>query len=193
MKTRKFALALLALAFTVSASATRIPQLSIKALDHSKAMFSALIDPTEPSEIIVQDENGNTVYYKESKAAPEVSTVFNLSELENGVYTFQVKTGSASAIQTVKLHNGEVEIRDLKKHHDPYFANNEERMKVAFLNFEGKKMTLRVYKNNEMIFETGMGNSFVVQKSFDISELKSGVYDVVLVGGNEAYSYKLRL
>lgn len=191
MKTKHFALALLALVLTINASATKIPEMKITPLDDSKALFSVVTDPDESSEISIFDEAGNVVYFKESEKSTGVSLVFNLSELENGIYTFKVKTGNASALREVEIHNGKVEVKELKAQLDPYFSLDGDLLKVLYLNYGSENMNLHIYKGNELIFELNLGNQFVVQKGFNISELKSGGFDIVLAGNNQVYNYRI--
>jgi len=191
MITVKFALAMLAVAFTVSASATKVPSMNIVALDNSKALFSAVTDPGERTQISIQDEAGNIVYFKESKAAARISTVFDLSELKNGIYFFRIKTGKASAMREVEIQNGKVNVRELKTQLEPYFELDGDALKLSYLNFNGENMSLFIYKGSQLVYESGIGNPFVIQKGYDVSNLKRGVYNVVLAGGNEVYSYRI--
>lgn len=190
MKTKHFALAIFALVLTVSASATQIPKLKVVALDDSKALFSAITDDSKSSEISIQDENGNVVYYKESKASVGISSVFNMSELEDGVYTFEVKTGTASAIQEVTLENGKMEVQETKTRLEPYFAFDGNKLKISYLNFDGEDVNLYVYDGNKTVYESGLGNSFVVQKGLTLANLDKGSYDVVLTTEDQVYNYR---
>ncbi|HPF50700.1 MAG TPA: hypothetical protein PK335_03950 [Draconibacterium sp.] len=191
MKTKQFALAILALVLTASASATKIPQMNIVALDDSKALLSAVIDDSSNSEISIQDEAGNIVYYKESKASVGISYVFNLRKLENGFYTFKVKTGTASASREVVIQNGKLEVQETKTQLEPYFAIDGNILKVSYLNFDGQDMSLHIYEGDNQVYESGLGNPFVVQKGLNVSDLNNGSYQVVLATENEVYSYDL--
>jgi len=191
MKTKQFALAILALVFTVSASATKIPKMNIVALDDSKALFSVVTDDSMNSEISIRDEAGNIVYYKENKGSVGISSVFNLRELENGVYTFKVKTGTASASQEVAIQNGKLEVQETKTQLDPYFEVDGDILKVSYLNFDGENVSLHIYDGTKEVYESGLGNPFVVQKGLNISDLDNGSYEVVLATENEVYNYRV--
>ena len=190
MKTKHFALAIFALVFTVSASATQIPKLKVVALDDSKALFSAITDDSKSSEISIQDENGNVVYFKESKASVGISSVFSLKDLEDGVYTFKVKTGTASAIQEVALENGKMEVQETKTRLEPYFALDGNQLKISYLNFDGEDVTLYIYDGNKTVYESGLGNSFVVQKGLTLANLDKDSYEVVLTTEDQVYNYR---
>lgn len=191
MKTKQFVLAIFALAFTLSASATKIPQMNIVALDGTKALFSALTDDSRSSEISISDESGKVVYYKENKAGTGISSVFNLEELEDGVYTFKVKTGTASARQEVAINNGQLEIQKTKTELEPYFALDGNTLRISYLNYDEQDVSLHIYNGSGMVYESGLGSPFVVQKGLNLADLKKGNYEVVLASGNEIYSYQL--
>lgn len=191
MKTKKIALAVLALTFTVSVSATQIPKMKVVALDDSKALFSAVTDDSKTSEISIEDQFGNTVYYKESKKSVGISSVFNLSELENGVYTFKVKTGTASAMQEVAINNGKMELQETKTELEPYFALDGDVLKVSYLNFDKEDLSLHIYDSTGQVYEAGLGSPFVVQKGLNIENLNGEPYKVVLATENDTYSFQV--
>ena len=190
MKTKQLALAVLALVLTVSASATKIPQMNIVALDDSKALFSALTDDSKSSEISIRDEDGNIVYFKESKANVAVSSVFNLSELEDGVYTFKVKTGTSSAMQEVAIKDGKLEVQESRTHLEPYFALDGNTLKVSYLNFDGQDVSLHIYDGGKKVYESGLGNEFVVQKGLTLTDLDKESYQIVLATDSDVYNYR---
>lgn len=191
MKTKQFVLAVFALALTLSASATKIPQMNIVALDGTKALFSAVTDDSRSSEISILDQSGNLVYYKESKASVGVSSVFNLRELEDGVYTFKVKTGTASAKQEVAIKEGTMAVQKSKTELEPFFALDGNTLKISYLNFDEQAVSLHIYDGSNQVYESGLGSPFVVQKGLNLADLDNGSYEVVLATENETYSYRL--
>ncbi len=191
MKTRKFVLTLLAVAFTVGAFATKIPKMNVVALDDAKALISAEIDPTQSSEISIVAEDGQMVYYKKSKASSGFKSIFDLSDLENGTYTVKIKTGTASATREVEVTNGQVDVKPMKTQIDPFFAYDGDLLKLSYLNFEGDNLTLIIYNGSTQVFESKLGTRFNIQQGYDVSDLVKGNYDVVLVGTNENYNYRI--
>lgn len=193
MKT-KVTLTMMALVLAVSTWATNIPQLNLVVLDDSKAVLSAITDPAVNSEISVTDENGSLVYYKESTSATGISSVFDFKGLENGSYTFSVKSGTASASQAIAVRNGKIEVKEAKTELEPYFTVEGDVLKISFLNFDKDDVSLYIYNNNKEVYTQALGNSFVVQDGFDLAKLDRGVYDVVLAeGAEEVYSYRISL
>ncbi len=184
---------MMALVLAVSTWATNIPQLNLVVLDDSKAVLSAITDPSVNSEISVTDENGSLVYYKESTSATGISSVFNFKGLKNGNYTFSVKSGTASASQEVAIHNGKLEVKEAKTELEPYFTVEGDVLKISFLNFNKEDVSLYIYNDSKEVYSLAMGNAFVVQDGFNLADLESGVYDVVLAEGESVYSYRISL
>ena len=191
MKTKTFALALLAIVFTLSASATKIPKMNIVALDNSKALIAAITDAQESAEVSITDKNGRMVYYKESKAAPEFKSIFNLSELEDGNYTVKIKTGNNAAKGELEVHNGDIEVRTIKTEIDPYFGLDGNLLRVTYLNFEQKNIALHIYKGSQLVFEHKMGNDFDLQRGFNLAQLEKGKYDILLTGADKEFNYSI--
>jgi len=191
MKTKQFALVLLALAVTIGAGATKIPKMNIVTLNDAKALVVAETDPKIASEISIEDANGHLVYYKEAKAAAKFKSVFDLSNLEDGTYTIEVKTGTAAAKREVDIRNGEVVVKALQTTIDPYFAYDGDMLKVSFLNFDKRNLSLLIYNGSRLVFQSEIGNDFNVQRGFDVSDLVKGQYSVVLAGTGEDFSYRI--
>ncbi|QGY43185.1 hypothetical protein GM418_05780 [Maribellus comscasis] len=191
MKTKQFALALLAVALTLSAAATKIPKMNIVALDDSKTLIAAETDPGVSSEISIEDQHGRIVYYKLSKASPEYRSVFDFSKLEDGTYTVKIKSGKVSATRVMEVNDGGVvATAAMKTHIEPYFSCDDDILKVTYLNFDKDDVSLLIYNGSQLIFQSGLGTEFNVQKGFDVSDLMRGDYHVVLAGTEENFSYR---
>ncbi len=191
MKTKQFVLALLSLVLTISTGATKIPKMNILALDDSKALISAETDPTVSSEILIEAENGQTVYYKMSKASNVFKSIFDLSNLKDGTYTVKITTGAVSAKRSVEVRNGEFAVNDIKIQVEPYFTCDGNLLKVSYLNFDEDNVSLLIYNGSQLVFQSDLGQEFNIQKGFDISHMVTGNYSVVLAGTGEDYNYRI--
>ena len=191
MKTKKITFVLLALAFSISAFATKTPKMNIVTFDESKAIVTAITDPEESSEISIISENGEIVYFKRAKAADGFRSVFDLSALQDGMYTVKLKTGIASAKSEIEVDNGEVQVKHAKTEFEPYFSYDKKLLKVSYLNFERKDISMLVYNGNELVFKAELGNDFTIQSAFDVSKMANGKFNFILSGTGEEYSYKV--
>lgn len=189
MKTKQFALLLLALAFTVSATATDIPKMNIVALDNSKALVAAATDPHVTAQISIVSEAGEIVYYKRSKAAAEFKSVLDLSYLKDGMYTVKLKTGKESTCRGVEINHGKIQVTQTKPKIDPYFSCDGEMLKLSYLNCEKENISMLVYNGSQLVFESKLGNDFKIHRAFDISKMVKGEFDFILTGADKNYTY----
>ena len=98
---------------------------------------------------------------------------------------------AASASREVAIQNGKLEVQETKTQLEPYFAIDGNILKVSYLNFDGQDMSLHIFEGDNQVYESGLGNPFVVQKGLNVSDLNNGSYQVVLATENEVYSYDL--
>ncbi|NQU84147.1 MAG: hypothetical protein HQ541_00125, partial [Mariniphaga sp.] len=152
------------------------------------------VQQSEPakSEFSIISENGQTVYYKETKKQDsQFKAVFDLSALEDGEYTVRYKTGAALVKRNVAISSGEIEIKSMKTQFDPVFALYGNVLKVSYLNYEQEKLKLLIYDDGELIYNSSLGNEFTFQRGFDLSNLDEGNYDISLASNDEEYWFSV--
>ena len=192
MKTKQFALMLLAAVITVSAVATEIPKMDVVAVDNSRALVTAVPIQSGSTTISVVSENGKLLYHKKVKADSEFKTVLNLSKLEDGKYTIKLDAGKESVQQVIELNNSKINVKPVKREIEPFFSYKNDKLKFMYLNFDQTDMSMLVYKGAELIFRTDLGNDFNLKRSFDVSGLEKGELNFVLVGDEKVYSYNFQ-
>jgi len=182
---------MLALAFSVSAFATKMPKMNIVTTDDSKAVVTAVTDPGESSEISIVSEDGDIVYYKKTKATEGFRSVFDLSALSDGKYTVKLRTGEAYVKSEIKVGNGNVQVTPSMAEVEPYFSYDSKQLKVSYLNFDRNNISMLIYNDGELVFQADLGNDFNVQRVFDVSKMVEGNFDFVLAGTGEDYNFNV--
>ncbi|HSH19922.1 MAG TPA: hypothetical protein VLA03_05695, partial [Draconibacterium sp.] len=137
-------------------------------------------------------EEGRLLYHKKLKADSEFKTVLNLSKLEDGKYTIKLNAGKESVRRVVELNNSKVNVKPLTRKIEPFFSYKNDKLKFMYLNFDQTDMSMLVYKGNQLIFRTELGNEFNLKRSFDVSDIEKGELNFVLVGDDKAYSYNFK-
>lgn len=191
MKTKQFALMLLALAFIVSASATEIPKMNVIALDDSKALIAAVTSPNVASEISLVSADDEIVYYRKSKAAAQYKSILDLSELNDGMYTVTLKTGKVSAQRKLEVNQGKIQVVQMKREIDPFFSYEGDMVKLSYLNSKQNNISLLIYNGNQLVFQSKLGNNFNIQRAFDVSKMVKGEFNFVLTGTDQYCNYKI--
>jgi hypothetical protein len=142
-------------------------------------------------EIEVMSENGDVVFYKETKApATNYKRNYDFSRLEDGTYFFTVRIDNESTKTKFDIERGQVNIVEEEKMVDPVFVFENKELKLSYLNFNGDNTTLIVYDSSRsQLYEKDLKSDFVTQHGIDFSKTPKGTYEVVLSSGNEVHSY----
>lgn len=146
-------------------------------------------------EIKITDNKGNLLYSTKTKVPQrELKKRYDLSNLEDGVYWHTVKVDKENVTKQFVINNGAVEVVNIRKSVEPYFQIKENHIDLSMLNHGNEDIKIYVYdRNNTLIDEAELGNDFVVQKRVDISELRPGNYNVVLVNNYDVYSESVKI
>lgn len=169
--------------------ATNVPKMNVHTLNDTKVYVAALTSEQFPSELSLLNSRGDIVYYKKSKAAPQLRSLLNLQHLENGTYTLCLKTGDVSAERCLEVNRGKVCIKNELKEIDPVFSYKNGRVHVTYLNPNQADVSVTVYQNNMLVLKKELGSAFNIQRSFDVSRVTHGQLDFVLCGNQRYYNY----
>jgi len=193
MKTKQLILATLALVFTANVFATEIPQMNIIPLEDTKTLVAVTQDTPALNQISIISEKGETVYFKQStKKTAGYKKIFDLSQLEDGAYTVKLKAGSATVKREMKINNGTISVEAQKSELDPFFAFDNNVVKVSYLNFEEKDVVVSVYDGTQRIHQTKLGNEFTINKGINLSKLERGEYEILLANAGKEYWFSVK-
>ncbi|AHW61892.1 hypothetical protein SAMN05444285_12223 [Draconibacterium orientale] len=147
-------------------------------------------------EMEIRNGNNDIIYYKQIQQPLKlVLNTFDFSKLSNGQYTFFVKIDNEQNVSTLAVKNGKVKVIDQVKQVDPYFGLFNDQLNISYLNHGAGDVKLFLYdeQNNNLIHEDLLGSEFAVHHAIDLSNLKNGSYEAVLVSSNGTYEYDITL
>lgn len=162
--------------------------------DIAKVLVTNLNDTN--FEFEVKNINGDLLYYKQTKTPSKSFTkTFDFTLLRDGRYTFTAKLDNEKVVSTINIDNGNITVIDERKNVKPFFKLYDNRFELSYLNFEMEKMKLFIYESgtDNLLHEKDIEPSFAVHQGLDLSELRRGNYDAVLVGEHHFYEYNLEL
>lgn len=192
MKTMKTLLASV-IAGLIGTSAMASGNLKVNMTTGSKDLAEIEITNVKLStfEIDVKDQNGEIIFYKETKApATNYKRNYDFSRLEDGTYFFTVKIDDEVKETKFNIERGRVNVLETKKMVDPVFVMNNKQLKMSYLNFAQENTKVFVYDRfRTTLYEKDLKSDFVTQHGIDFSKLPRGSYEVVLASGNAVHSY----
>lgn len=192
MKTIKFLSTVMAVAIVAVATAVEKPKMDVVPLTSERAVVSIVNNKEAMFELSIVAKNGDLVYYKQSaKPLNTYQKVFDFSQLASGEYTMNLKVDDTRLSKEFEVAANGIFVGESKMRFDPYFAYANDVLKLSYLNFDGEFMTLNIYDDNGLIYQSKLGKEFNMVNGYDLSALAGGNYQVVLSSLNNEYTYSL--
>lgn len=159
---------------------------------NEKTMIQVLNVAESNYEIELKNERGDLVFFKKTDSpATTYTRQYDFSMLNDGKYSLTVKGTNEKMENTLKIHNGNVEVLNQRKEVEPFFTVKNNRLELSYLNFELENLKLFIYDNNNQVFEKELNPEFAVNYAVDFSSLKSGKYDAVLSTETGFFEYQI--
>lgn len=198
MKTIKTILATAVAIFTVSTvSASGAGGLKVD-MEADKADFMSVeisSVATSHFEIDLMNDSGDNLYSMTTEAPRNnLKKTFDFSDLEDGVYYFNVKMDNESTVKTLKVKYGVVEVINERRSIEPYFIFKDDLLKFTYLNPQLEDTKLIVYnKYNEIVSEVELGNALSISKALNFNGQNYGEYEVVIANDMDVYEYTVSI
>lgn len=172
------------------------PKVDVKPLAGKNALLEVNNAANATLEITLQNKSGEIVYY--SMTQPETSKyqqVYDLSDYKPGVYNLIVNSDNVVTENQLTIADNQVSLGQEQMTQEPFFSfsNEEEILRVAYLNYPGEKVKLKVYDGNDLIYNKALDNSFSVNEGLNLSKLQAGRYEVVLAAGAKKFAYPVTI
>ena len=103
-----------------------------------------------------------------------------------------VNIDGATSKREFSIDSRNIAVGKLKNLVKPYFAFDNDVLRVAYLNYPGETMDLMIYEGDNLIYNKALENTFSVNEGLNLSKLKTGNYQVVLATGDEVYDYTVQ-
>lgn len=142
-------------------------------------------------EIDITNAYGEKLYRMKTKTPRnEFSKYYDFSKLEDGMYWYTVRIDKEKITKKLSLKDGNVAIEEVRRTVDPYFLQEKDLLKITYMNYAKDDVTLILYDSNRQVLARAvLGDSFSLQEAIDISELRYGGYEVVLINEEDIFDY----
>ena len=194
MKTLKlsiyFAAVIIGTSFFTNKAAATVPVIPMDI--SGKAVVKVVAVTNQLGSVSISDAKGinlNTYWLKPGDSS---SRLFDFSDLENGIYTFNVKSDMMNTTTKVLVEDSYVEVISNVVEYKPLFIVDGKELKVNYINTDLEDMQLSIESSDRIYFAEEEGNSLRLQKIFDISKIiliPGEEYYAKLVVGDKSYYY----
>ena len=139
--------------------------------------------------LTIKNEDGSTVYNNEIKNSGSYSRTFDISALENGIYSVELNKDFEVIIKTFYVKNGLVTFlnNEDEKIFKPVIRTKDHLLLISRLAFEQQPLKVVIYYNDEVIHsDTTIGKELNI--AYKLSIKKIGDYKVVVSSDNRTYT-----
>lgn len=167
-------------------------KVNILPLTAEKAVVAISNTDASNFKISIQNDNGETVYYKETDGdSKDYRKIFDFSGLDKGNYNLSVSVNGLTTERGFKIDNANIAVGKEKSLIEPYFGYKDGVLKLSYLNFPEESLSLNFYDGTDLVYSKELGNKFNVVEGYDLSKLASGSYSVVLSSDSKNFTYNL--
>ena len=192
MKTIKLLSTVLAVAIVAVATADEKPKMSVTPMSADKAVVTIMNENASLFELSIHAEDGELVYYKQTtKPLTSYQEIYDFKNLENGNYTMNLRVNDTRLIKDIEVASNGIFVGESKLRIDPFFAFADGILKMSYLNFDEEKLSLNIYDENGLVYQSDLGKEFNVASGYDLSALRAGKYEVILSSYNNEFTFSL--
>ena len=139
--------------------------------------------------LTIKTENGLIIYNQIIEKSGTYSKVFDLTNLEDGVYTTELNKDFEIHIKKIEVKNGFVTF--LKKENKiifkPVIRTEGDLLLISKINFNEEPLKIILYYNNDVIFSEIVKEKELLNRVYKLSKNEEGTYKVVINTNNRTY------
>lgn len=194
MKTKNLVLLTLAFLFAAIGNAADLPKMSITPVENQKAVVNYEASQATPLEITLTASNGDILYFKRtSERHTEYREELDFTELGSGNYNICFNFGNQSVSRTVSVSGKDITVGPSQYCYEPCFSLEDRNLNISLLNLPEKPVYVNIYQDGVQIDGFKLGKELAIQKRLDLSNLKTGEYEVVVSDCFKDHKYIAKL
>jgi hypothetical protein len=193
MKTKRFAVTVLAVAITVMASAMEKPKMNVEPLNADRMAVTVQNQNAGDVELSILAESGDVVHYKQyRKPGASLNTIFDVKHLDNGNYTMKIVMNGLILERSLAITSNEIKVGAMKESPAPYFHYNGKEIIITQLNLDKEKYSIEIYDDKGLLHHERIGRISPILIGFDLSQLDAGNFDIVINSAQNRFSYQVQ-
>jgi hypothetical protein len=177
----------------ITGNAFATDAVTVSTSDTEKKVKVQVIEPRlQDISVHVANDQGTVIYQEDIRASTTYGKVYDLSDLEDGVYTF---TSDGEIITTTKKIQVEGSTaREISKEatYKPVFTLKDNLLKVNYFNKGQENIEFMIEASGNIFHESKGGNDIVYGKMLDVTRMPPGNYYARLKVGNKEYYHSFK-
>jgi len=141
------------------------------------------------NQLTIKDANGTILHSEEILKKGTLVKTFNLSELENGIYTLELEKDFQIVVKSVKVNNRNVTflVEAEKLIFKPIVRNKENKLMITKIAFDEEPLKISIYYKNEIIYSETLEGGKILNRVYSLDKGLKGEYKVVSYNNGRSY------
>lgn len=190
LSTRVMVAVVLLAMLAVKAFAGETPKVKMVPYSTDKAIIAIDNVSNVISELTIEDNNGQVLYYKEGNIDEKIySKIFDFKNLNNGTYTIAVKNTYGVKRIKFEVEDNKFNVLDEEEAFSPFIEVRDNVLRVSVLNNKLNDVKLEVTDAYGNAFTKNLGSEFSINGGFNLGSLEAGEYTVSILTDNQTFNY----
>tara|TARA_R110000868_G_scaffold165061_2_gene398001 strand:+ start:582 stop:1166 length:585 start_codon:yes stop_codon:yes gene_type:complete len=178
---------------TVTAMANE-PKMKLVADSDTKSLVFELDEVSKDAKIQFLDSENNIIYSSSSFKSNVLRTKYDLSKLEEGVYTLRMDSISKEIVYTILIDGSSISVIETSETNKPSFRIKDGMVFINFFNKELKNVDIKVYDESDRILHSEVvSNKLIVEKAINFKNAYKGNYTVTIKSTDGVYSENISI
>lgn len=139
--------------------------------------------------VVILNQEGKTIHSDKVSKESFLERKYDLSNLDNGVYTVITESDLKSVEKTIRVESNGLSVLKEESRYHPSFSIDGDYLMVNYLNVNNDDVSIVLEDATSRYFRENGVSDMVYGKKLDIKRLKMGKYTVALKSGGNTYNY----
>lgn len=188
MKTMLFLISMVLLSAPLSA------MIEVTAVKGTKKMAISMDEINKPAKIELLDQQGIILTSTKVKSS-SYQSIFDLSTLPEGKYFLSIFLNNKEWMQPIVIKTDDLFIdkKAVREYFSPVFNTNSNKLDLVLFNQFLSPVEIQILnQNGQPVFNEKLGSVLRVEKRFDLSQLETGTYTVVVSAHDRNYYHTIK-
>ncbi len=146
------------------------------------------------NQLTIKDANGAILHSEEIIKEGTLVKTFNLSDLENGIYTLELEKDFQFVIKSIEVINKNVTFTGADRFiFKPIVRNENNKLMITKIAFDAEPLKIYIYYKNEIIYSETLEGDKILNRVYSLDKGLKGDYRVVSFNNGKSYVNNFKL
>ncbi|NRD18445.1 hypothetical protein HNV08_00175 [Winogradskyella eckloniae] len=145
--------------------------------------------------ISVSDAFGKIIYSGEINYNGNLTSLYDFTQLQNGLYDVEVTNGYKIEISTIEVMNNKVSIVDVNKTviFKPVVRNDNSQLIISKLALDHEDMEIELFYKGELIHTETVSGETILNRVYKLDATLKGNYTTIIKSNNRVFVKNFRI